>query len=332
MVLLTSSTVSMLVTSGVICMTTFLLFLSGYVLQQQSVRSIQEALRRPLEPVPVPTLPPQFRETENDTVGVFLEQLQEAVEAVAGQGGYPMESIQAPVVAPNGRKEPPPQRLAYIFALEEPSHLCSALLFAKQQRSTSRVSKEASIVLLYPSTWESDSSTHFASALGFMRDVQDLYDVVYRPVQIHNAWNTRALLLGELQWGRWDYDQALYLRTPGMALDSRLLDEALSSVDTRQSWAPLSSSSGESPEAMLKTSQGLHTPRGAARKLLLSAPRAAIDGEDEVDHTQAMARDAAFVTFDDPSLGRAGYPSWYADLEREFHAGISTICRDSGLV
>lgn len=53
MVLLTSSTVSVILSTGVVCLFTLLLFLSGYVLQQQSVRSIQSALRPPGVPDPV---------------------------------------------------------------------------------------------------------------------------------------------------------------------------------------------------------------------------------------------------------------------------------------
>jgi hypothetical protein len=42
-------------------MFTFLLFMSGYVMQQQTVRSLQEALHAPPVPKPTPTLPPQFQ-------------------------------------------------------------------------------------------------------------------------------------------------------------------------------------------------------------------------------------------------------------------------------
>ena len=327
MVLLTSSTVSVIISSGVVGIFTFLLFLSGYVLQQQSVRSIQEALRRPPEPKPVPTLPPQFQGPENDTIGVVLEQPASGDETVIGNEGRVVDSIQVPVVASNRREEPPPYRLAYIFALEEPSHLCSALLFTKQQRSASRLSKEPSIVLLYPSTWESDSSILFTQALSFMRDVQELYDVLYRPVQIHNAWNTKALLLGELQWGRWDYDQALYLRSPGMALDSQILDAVLSSSDLKQSWAPLNPSSGDNPEVLLRTSRGLQIPRAHARKLVLSASQQSEDPST----IAGMPKEAAYVFFDD-SYGGEDLVEWSTDLKHQFRNATGTVCEGSGLL
>jgi hypothetical protein len=59
MVLLTSSSISVAISSGVVCLFTFLLFLSGYVVQQQTVRSLQAALHPP--PMPTPTLPIYFQ-------------------------------------------------------------------------------------------------------------------------------------------------------------------------------------------------------------------------------------------------------------------------------
>lgn len=59
MVLLTSSSISVAISSGVVCLFTFLLFLSGYVVQQQTVRSLQAALHPP--PMPTPTLPVYFQ-------------------------------------------------------------------------------------------------------------------------------------------------------------------------------------------------------------------------------------------------------------------------------
>lgn len=331
MVLLTSSTVSAIISFSVVCLFTFLLFLSGYVLQQQSVRSIQEAIRRPPEPIPLPTLPARFRKPENDTVvGALLEE--GGAEGVLAEGGF-VDGIQVPVVVggegQDVRKEAPPQRLAYIFALEEPLHLCSALLFAKQHRSTSRLSQEPSIVLLYPSTWEASSSPLYTSTLSFMRDVQELYDLIYHPVQIHDGWDDRALLLGELQYGRWNYDQALYLRSPGMVLDTHALDVMLTSSDTRQSWAPLNPSSGDNPDVLLRTGRGLQSPRGQTRRLVLSSTAPI---EEDVDDTEEISRNAAYILFEDQSLGDGDRVEWFGDLKKQFDKGTATVCDASGLL
>ena len=104
-----------------------------------------------------------------------------------------------------------------------------------------------------------------------------------------------------------------------------MLDTILVSTDTRQSWTPLNPSSGENPEALLKTSRGLQSPRGATRRLLLSPPAS----EDEAG---VPGSDAAYVTFEDRQSGHEEYPAWYTKLEAEFNAGLATVCESSGLL
>jgi hypothetical protein len=73
MVLLTSSTISVAISSSIICMFTFLLFMSGYVMQQQTVKSLQDALHAPPVPKPMPTLPPQFQKLAIESAVPVLE-------------------------------------------------------------------------------------------------------------------------------------------------------------------------------------------------------------------------------------------------------------------
>ena len=54
-------------------MFTFLLFMSGYVMQQQTVRSLQDALHAPPVPKPTPTLPPQFQKPALEEVIPVVE-------------------------------------------------------------------------------------------------------------------------------------------------------------------------------------------------------------------------------------------------------------------
>ncbi|KIX92898.1 uncharacterized protein Z520_11374 [Fonsecaea multimorphosa CBS 102226] len=356
MVLLTSSTVSVIISSGVVCMFTFLLFLSGYVLQQQSVRSIQEAIRRPPERKPVPTLPPQFQHEDNDTVPKVLEQPQDGSQSVmviegiqgAGREGDMLDSVQVPVIVEgqNGapldaspelsgspsRDQMPLQRLAYMFALLEPHHLCSALLFAKHQRSSSRLSKEPSIVLLYPSTWETDFSPLYTSTLSFMREIQELHNLIYHPVRIYDAWDVRSQLLGELQWGRWDYDQALFLRSPGMVIDSQMLDAALASPDTRKTWAPLNPSSGDDPDLLLITPRGLQSPRREPRKLVSSASANIPDAGDDGVQIRELGQGPAYVLLDNQALSDEENDVWFDEIKRKFGQETSNVCGGSGLL
>ncbi|KIW34184.1 uncharacterized protein PV07_00979 [Cladophialophora immunda] len=356
MVLLTSSTVSVIISSGVICMFTFLLFLSGYVLQQQSVRSIQEAIRRPPERKPVPTLPPQFQHEDNDTFPTVLEPPQDGSQSVMvvegnqkpGSEAGVLDSVQVPVII-NGQNQPPLdsspelseaasrdetplQRLAYMFALLEPHHLCSALLFAKQQRSSSRLSKEPSIVLLYPSTWETEFSPLHTSTLNFMREIQELHSLIYHPVRIYEAWDVRSQLLGELQWGRWDYDQALFLRSPGMALNTQVLDTALASPDTRKTWAPLNPSSGDDPELLLVTPSGLQSPRRETKKLVYSAAANIADTGANGAAIREPGQEPAYVLLDGQVLSNEENGVWYGEIKQKFGQGTSNVCGGSGLL
>lgn len=259
--------------------------------------------------------------------------------------GKSLESVQVPVVVQDenqahlkddsGRtesEEMPLQRLAYIFALLEPSDLCSTLLFAKQQRSSTRLAADPSIVLLYPSTWETERSAVHTLVLSFMRDVQDLYDLIYHPVQIHSGYDVNALLLGELQWGRWEYDQALYLRSPGMILDGNALDAALSST-TRMSWVPLNPSAGDNPDVLLVTPRGLQSPRREMRKLAVPAIFGHTSMHQDEVYAEDMGKQAAYVLFDEGHLdGDRDDNAWYGDLAHKFDRGIRTVCAGSGLL
>ncbi|OAL40291.1 hypothetical protein AYO20_00027 [Fonsecaea nubica] len=349
MVLLTSSTVSVIISSGVVCTFTFLLFLSGYVLQQQSVRSIQEAIRRPPERRPVPTLPPQFRHEENDSVPRVLENPEDGLQSVVIVGAdQNSDTVQVPVINQDQNEatldsspdlfksassdETPLQRLAYMFALLEPHHLCSALLFAKQQRSSSRLSKEPSIILLYPSTWETESSPLYTSTLSFMRDVQELYSLIYHPVRIYDAWDVRSQLLGELQWGRWEYDQALFLRSPGMVLNSQALDAALASSDTRKTWTPLNPSSGDDPELLLITPGGLQSPRRETKKLVHSLSANIPDTSDNAEHIGGSDHEPAYVLLDSRAVNDEENDMRNDEIRRKFAKGTSNVCGGSGLL
>ncbi|KIW60872.1 hypothetical protein PV05_01055 [Exophiala xenobiotica] len=356
MVLLTSSAVSMAISSGVVCIFTFLLFMSGYVLQQQTVRSLQEALRAPPEPKPVPILPPQFQKLDNDSSAVVVEQRVDAAppnsdNRAAEKFDRLLESVQVPVVAHDesqvllqdssertsshqqASEQPPMQRLAYMFILLEPSDLCSTLLFAKQQRSSSRLATQPSIVLLYPGTWEAESSQLYLSALSFMREIQELYGLIYHPVRINDAWDTNAQLLGELQWHRWEYDQALYLKSPGIILDNKALDIAITSPVSRKTWSPVDTSTGNNPDVLLVTPKGLQSPRREMRKLASPAISGHTNDHETELYVEDVASKSAYVVMNLDHLGDGGHGNvWYKNLIWKFERGVKNACAGSGLL
>ncbi|RVX67134.1 hypothetical protein B0A52_08568 [Exophiala mesophila] len=349
MVLLTSGTVSVIISSGVVCTFTFLLFLCGYVLQQQSVRSLQEAIRQPPERKPVPTLPAKFRHPENELFeAVVGENIDGSVdstivnEMTGARGSKPGDNIQVPVdvdgqglrrvkesrISEDGSSF---ERLAYFFALQEPSDLCSALYFADLHRNASNLSIPPSLVLLYPATWESSGSVLHTSILSFMRTIQESQDLIYHPVPIDERLGVKAQLLGELQWTRWNYDRGMYLRLPGTAIDVQLLDDALRQSEYRKAWGAVHGAGRLDPEILLYTPQGLKTPRKDVRPLAAS-PITPKTFEDQV-YFESQVKSAGYVLLDQYSSESASeIDPWLRNVVGEYDRGRKGVCAGSNLL
>lgn len=362
MVLLTSSAVSVIISSGVVCTFTFLLFLSGYVLQQQTVRSLQEAIRQPAQRQPVPTLPAKFRHEEVETVEAVVSEaldgsLATEEKPLSQRPGQMPGMIRVPIEGPRGQQQqavlenesperkaqshdqqqagspedPLYERLAYMFALLQPSDLCSALLFTQEHRKASSLAINPSVVLLYPSTWETSSDHQHTSVLKFMRDIQEQYNLIYHPVQMSDGWEVKAQLLGELQWTRWDYDRALYLRSPGLAINMGALDEALASSNLRKSWAPLSATSGNDPDVLLYTPRGLQSPRKELRRLVASA--VVSDAYEDQVYAESRVDKSAYVLLDEELLlHNQAEDDWTRRILDRFTHGRRNVCAGSGIL
>ncbi|MCJ1339995.1 hypothetical protein MMC09_005289 [Bachmanniomyces sp. S44760] len=136
--LLTSGQISMTISSCVVFVFTSLLFLSGYVLQQQTVRSLQAALKPP--PPPVNSLPEDAEPSAAPVARPFGSPLgssgHAAYEAGLGSGGK----------VPGGWN-----KVAYVQLLRHPVHTCNAvMLFADLAKQNSPAKR----VLLYPRLWD----------------------------------------------------------------------------------------------------------------------------------------------------------------------------------
>jgi hypothetical protein len=223
------------------------------------------------------------------------------------------------------------ERLAYIFALLRPEDLCSALLFTKQHRETSLLETKPSIVLLYPSTWDTEADGPHSAAVSLMRKVQEQYSLVYRPVKIHDTWEVNTQLLGELQWTHWEYERALYLRSPGIAVDVQELDEALQSSSIRKSWAPLSATTGSNPDILLLTPKGLQSPRRDMRRIATSVETAGVDGGQ--NHRALRLKKPAYVVLGDELMPDSeGKSTWYKELWSQYDKGRKSVCHGGGLL
>lgn len=227
MVLLTSSTVSAIISMGVIGVFTILLFLSGYVLQQQSVKNIQHALKPPSEKVQVPGLehafpgstfqmPGQKRGLSNSDLGLVADQenpRESPSHHTSSKGNY-----------------------AYLQLLSrpDPSDICSAVLFFKQLATNGTAVQDR--LFMYPQEWDRMSTTKLGKpasiALSILRTASIKYGIWLLPIDMtaakskgYASTNTKLLRLGQIQFMH--YDSVLYVQTPGMILDTERLDEVL---------------------------------------------------------------------------------------------------------
>lgn len=218
MVLLTSSTVGVIVTSSVICMSTFFLFLSGYALQQKSVRNIQHALRAP---IPTRTVRYQYDPRKTPTDGSESTFSQDGEQSVLSDP----ESESTRGMSRN---------FAYLQLLShpDPSDLCSAILFFKKLVTGNTAVPDR--LFMYPQEWDTIMShdPEVNQALALLRAASTKYDIWLLPIDMalvaaqgYSLTDSKLLRLGQVQFMQ--YDSVLYLRTPGFLLDAQRLDDLL---------------------------------------------------------------------------------------------------------
>lgn len=342
MVLLTASTISAAISGAIICLFTFLLFLSGYVLQQQTVRSLQDALSAPIESrvriqAPIPFSPKELIvpiQNANDTVPPIAQILLEQTDGSQAPSTEPTpkDLWHAHLGVPPSFTPSNPSttvlldaadgRFAYVLALSSPSDLCSALLFTHQQRSQSLLSRQqVNIVYLYPSDWETSTHTIYSAALRLLIHSEHEYAVLLHPVPISKIWtgiDVESQLLSELARNPWPYDRVVYVRSPGMLLDVAKMDETLVSTyaETRllkTEWVRLRAPVRRGAPAQLHPDmllfaqgKGLMVPIAGLEKSL--AAKVILDErEPSVEEYEAriLEREAAYVLFDTEEVARA---------------------------
>lgn len=222
MVLLTSSTVSAIVSMGVVCLFTLLLFLSGYVLQQQSVRNIQDALRPPTEGGPA---------RGHGSLGSTYQRRRSVSDSDLG-----LAADQDIPQANEDDRDGSSGNYAYLQLLShpDPSDICSAVLFFKQLATNGTSVQDR--LFMYPAEWDRLPANKIgkstAAALSILRTASMKYGIWLLPIDMsaattrgHSATPTKLLRLGQVQFMQ--YDSVLFLRTPGMILDTEKLDQVL---------------------------------------------------------------------------------------------------------
>lgn len=208
MVLLSASTVSSIISVGIIVVFTVLLFLSGYVLQQQSVRSIQYAIRPPDSDTSIHRSPNQHN---------------------LRRKSYYDESYGDDTSSGNGY-------YAYLQLLShpDPSNICSAILFFKNLASNNTAIQDR--LFMYPEEWDrlasKKQSKDVSSALSLLHSASTKYKIWLLPIDMtaatssgYTTTDTKVLRLGQVQFMQ--YDAVLYLQTPGLVVDTGKVDDIL---------------------------------------------------------------------------------------------------------
>ncbi|KAF2187461.1 glycosyltransferase family 8 protein [Zopfia rhizophila CBS 207.26] len=213
--LLTSGQVSILLTSSIVFVFTLVLFLSGYVLQQKTVHSLQAAIKprlpKPL-PAPKPIQPPTLDVKWARPVGGRPE-VDETFEQYMAEQTLNWN------------------RLGYAQVVREHVELCSAIMLLGDLH---RLKSPAKRILLFPRSWlkEEDEgwNPELMTTRRLLRTAVRRYGIVLMPMEtiIDGADDSlpSSYSLASL-YSLTEYERIIHLQGPGMLLDASALDSLL---------------------------------------------------------------------------------------------------------
>ncbi|KAL8996564.1 MAG: hypothetical protein Q9169_003959 [Polycauliona sp. 2 TL-2023] len=199
--LLTSSQLSMAISSSVVFMFTFLLFLSGYVLQQQTVHSLQAIIKpQPIVvPPPSPVLAKHF-------------------------GTPPGHSFYDKYLASN-RPKGGWAKVAYVQLVKEHFHVCNAvMLFSVLDDQESMAQR----VIMYPKEWDAVAKgaldPQIETSKRLLRNAAKNYKVMLQPVEpmLRAGEKSTFPIAGLLSLTA--YNRVIHLIPSGLVLDTSGLD------------------------------------------------------------------------------------------------------------
>ncbi|KAI1945426.1 hypothetical protein LOZ57_004112 [Ophidiomyces ophidiicola] len=242
MVLITSGTISVVISTSIIGISTFLLFLSGYVLQQQSVRNIQAALPK-YTALPTPAVVPQTPLAEPGVESGDSLSPENRVRRPASD-----LDVQNPFTTlPNYKRafqqaaldgsaaDASLNKQAYLQVLSKPSaaDICSTLLFAKTMASNSTLATDR--IIIYPESWDRNSPTaNIAAALRILLTSSKDYNAITYAIDMNDLRDrhpSTTRLLKRASARLRSYERLLYLQAPGVAADVNRLDQLLLSLE-----------------------------------------------------------------------------------------------------
>lgn len=224
--LLTQSQVSVAVSSGVVIVFTFLLFLSGYVLQQRTVTGLQATIR-PRHPKPPPSYVARARSDEVKLTpsrffkGNGLVVRIKRAEEIAGQ-------------------DVDWKRLGHVQLVRGHHDVCNAVMILAELH---RLKSPARRILLFPRPWAEEKSAtrgqivdpFLDSSRRLMRLAVRRYGVELRPVepiiQTMEDGSERELYSLASAYALTDLNRVLAIETPSLLLDAIPLDRILAYTD-----------------------------------------------------------------------------------------------------
>ncbi|KAG8525787.1 uncharacterized protein KY384_000547 [Bacidia gigantensis] len=143
-----------------VCIFTTLLFLSGYVLQQQTIHSLQEAIHPKLAASPVQTLNPKLAKHFGRPPGhSFYDKY---LTSNRPKGGW--------------------AKVAYVQLLRSHMHVCnSVMIFATFESQESMAQR----ILMYPKEWDDmdESDKEVATSKRLLREAASRYKVMLQPIR-----------------------------------------------------------------------------------------------------------------------------------------------------
>ncbi|KAF2834367.1 glycosyltransferase family 8 protein [Patellaria atrata CBS 101060] len=225
MVLLNAGQVSVAISSAIVFFFTSILFLSGYILQQQTVHSLQVAIKPRLPAEPIPSLAP----------------LDPAVKYGRKPGSGADNTLQQRLSSSRAKTDW--TRLAHVQVVKDQSELCSAIMLFAELHS---LKSPARRVLLFPSSWAGAAASEVKDQYSYttkrlLRKAARLYSVrlspmatVIKDADVASASSYSLTSVFALK----EYDRVMYLSPNGLLFDSTPLD-ALLAYSTPRSLATL---------------------------------------------------------------------------------------------
>lgn len=220
--LLSQSQVSVVVSSGIVFFFTVLLFLSGYVLQQRTVKGLQVAIQ-PRIPKPPSSLDATDTQHQQQLPPSRLFQ------GSAGRVAYTNfdRDVHNAAISVNWK------RLAHIQLVHNHHDVCNAIMVLAELHM---MRSPARRVLLFPKSWAEGKQAekgeitdpYIDSTRRLMRMAARRYHVELHPIEpIKKIGDDEIYSLASAYALQGDFDRLLSIETPGLLLDAEPLDAIL---------------------------------------------------------------------------------------------------------